>query len=324
MPYIFIIGKKLGVRFIREKLIYWLLVVIVIFFLPIFITSVLTDIGEKKDETVEDQIKINYYNQEDKISLDEYLIGVVAAQIPAYFEEEALKAQGVIARTFTLKKLKENDNIVFTKDIQGYYSSSELENLWGVNDYTLYYSKIKDAIKSTDNLVITYKNELIDPLFHLVSTGTTRSAKEAWGQDIPYLQSIESIEDIRSPKYKNKYNFSLDEFAEILTNKYPDINFSQDIEKEIQIIERDKEEYVRLIQIGNKILNGEEFRKIVNIASSNFQIEFTNNEIGIVCKGYGHGVGLSQYGADNLGKEGKTYDEILEYYYKGIVLEENK
>lgn len=308
----------------REKIISLALVVIAIFFLPIFITSVLTGFGERNQEKEEKLIKIKYDEKEVELPLDEYLIGAVAAQIPAHFEEQTLKVQAIISRTFTIKKNRENPDLVFTKELQGYYSNQELEDMWGVNDYAFYYSKIRDAVESTKNLVITYNNELIDPVFHLVNIGITRSAKDTWGQDIPYLQSSESLGDIHSPQYTNRHSFSFKEFQDKLVLNSPDIKFTEEIQNEIQIIERNNQEYVLSIQIGNKIFTGEEFRKAFGLSSSNFEIIFNDDNLDIICKGFGHGVGLSQYGADYLANEGNTYEDILKHYYKGVVIEENK
>lgn len=308
----------------KEKIISSALIVLAIFFLPIFITTILTDIEQDHNMVKDKLIHIQYDEGEVQLPLEEYLIGVVAAQMPAYFEDEALKAQAVIARTNTIKKYNENPNIIFTEDIQGYYSNKKLENMWGVNDYAFYYSKIRDAVWSTKNKVITYNKELIDAIFHSTSIGITRSAKDTWGQDIPYLQASESLEDINSPKYLNKYTFTYNDFQEKCKLYTSDILFTKELSNEIQIIERNKQGYVLSIQVGNKIYSGEEFRKAFELSSSNFEISFNKDGLEIICKGCGHGVGFSQYGAEALASSGNSYEKILLHFYKEVVIEENK
>lgn len=302
----------------REKIINSVLIILAVFFLPIFITTILTDVGKSNNKSEDLMINIHYKNNDEQISLETYLIGVVAAEIPVYFDEEALKAQAVTARTYTLKRYQENPSIIFTDDIQDYYSNEELEEMWGVNDYAFYYSRIRDAVQQTKGQVITYNNELIDAVFHSTSIGMTRSALDVWGQDIPYLQVAESLEDINAPTYLHKHSFDFKNFQEVAVQYDGEIVFSKDLPNEIQIVERNKEGYILSIQLGNKIFNGEEFRKIFDLASSNFSLSFTDNEISIVCKGYGHGVGLSQYGAEAMAKSGNSFVEILKHYFKDI------
>ncbi|PKM52623.1 MAG: stage II sporulation protein D [Firmicutes bacterium HGW-Firmicutes-7] len=302
----------------KEKIISKGLIVLAVFFIPIFITTLLTDF-RKSPNNIEDKLVTIHYNEgELQIPLESYLVGVVAAEMPVFFEGEALKAQAVTARTYTMKRYNQNPNIVFTKDIQSYYSDKELEELWGINDYAFYYSKIRDAVKETSGQVITYKDELIDAVFHSTSIGRTRSAKELWGQDIPYLEGAESLEDINAPTYLHQFVFDFIEFQDIVQQFDSSISFSKELPNEIQIIERNKEGYVLSIQVGNKIFSGEDFRKILEIASSNFTISFDENSVNIVCKGYGHGVGMSQYGAEAFANMGKGYQEILKHYYKDI------
>jgi len=305
---------------IKDKIISISLVVLVIMFIPIFITTILTGIGRvnKNESTI--SVKINYNGYEETVDLEDYLVGVVAAEMPVNFELEALKAQAVAARTYTLKRLKENPEIVFTKDIQSYESKEELDKKWTVNDYAINYAKIKNAVDSTRGIVMVYDGELIDAVFHSTSTGMTQSAKDVWGKDIPYLQAVESLEDINSPYYLHKYTFTINEFIELVNNYDKEVEISNDFNSEVQIIERNDNGYVNKIQVGNKVYTGEVFRKILNLASSNFIISYNLNEVEITCKGYGHGVGLSQYGAEALAIDGYTYKDILKHYYKDILI----
>lgn len=302
----------------RERIINILLIILAIFFLPIFITTLMTDVGNKTDYKEDVMVSVHYQNGEEQLPLETYLVGVVAAEMPVYFDEEALKAQAVTARTYTLKRIKENPNMIFTEDIQDYCSDSQLEEIWGVEDFAFYYSRIRNAVQNTRGQVITYNGELIDAVFHSTSTGMTRRALDVWGQDIPYLQVAESLEDINAPTYLHKYTFEFQEFKDKALVYDKEIVFGDELATDIQIIERNKEGYILSIQVGNKIFEGETFRKMLDIASSNFSISFTDYTINIICKGYGHGVGLSQYGAEAMANGGKTYIDILKHYFKDV------
>ncbi|PKM94845.1 MAG: stage II sporulation protein D [Firmicutes bacterium HGW-Firmicutes-1] len=304
----------------KEKIISKGLIILAVFFIPIFITTTLTDFRKSPIHNQDTMVTIHYSDGEVQIPLESYLIGVVAAEMPVFFEDEALKAQAVTARTYTMKRYNKDPNIVFTKDIQNYYSDKELEEVWGVNDYAFYYSKIRDAVEETNGQVIIYQDELIDAVFHSTSIGRTRSAMELWGQDIPYLQGAESLEDINAPTYLHQYTFAFKEFQDKILQFDSKIVFSKELPSEIQIIERNKEGYILSVQVGNKIYTGEEFRKIFDIASSNFTISFVEDSVNLVCKGYGHGVGMSQYGAEAFANMGKGYQEILQHYYKDVTI----
>lgn len=304
----------------KENIISKALIVLAVFFLPIFITTLLADLGHSILSGDDTLITIEYKDGKVQMPLNQYLIGVVAAEMPAQFEEEALKAQAIAARTYTMKRYNDNQGTVFTSNIQNYYSQSDLESLWGVDNYPINYSKIKKAVEDTDKEVITYNNELIDAVFHSTSIGKTRSALDVWGQDIPYLQEEESLEDINAPTYLHQYEFSFDDFKDKATKYDSETVLTDELSNDLQIIERNSEGYVIKVQIGNKIYSGEDFRKIFGLASSNFTITFEEQKVKIVCRGFGHGVGLSQYGAEAMAKAGSTYDEILTHYYKDVVL----
>lgn len=304
----------------RENIISKALIVLAVFFLPIFITTLLADFGHNILSNNDILITIEYKEGKMQLPLNQYLVGVVAAEMPAQFEEEALKAQAIAARTYTMKRYKENPATVFTSAIQSYYSDNDLEALWGVDNYPLNYSKVNKAVDDTEIEVLTYNDALIDAVFHSTSIGMTRSALDVWGQDIPYLQKAESLEDINAPTYLHQYEFNFDDFKVKACNYDSEIALTDELSNDLQIIERNSEGYVNKVQVGNKIYNGEDFRKIFGLASSNFTITFNDQNIEIVCRGFGHGVGLSQYGAEAMAKAGATYDEILTHYYKDVVL----
>jgi len=307
----------------REKVMTILLIILIICFIPIFVTTMLRGIPKEKQEieVVDNTVRVMVNDEEKVVALEDYLIGVVAAEMPYNFYEEALKAQAVAARTYTLKKLGEHDNIIFSNDLQAYLTKEDMEDRWGTGSFAKYYNKIKKAVEDTRDEVVVYQGDLIEAVFHSTSSGKTQSAKEVWGEEIPYLVSVDSAEDVNSPKYLHNSNFSLQEFTKKIQEYESDFEFySADVTSEIQIINRTPEGYVAKIQIGNKILDGEVVRKYLDLASSNFTINVDGEQIEVLCKGYGHGVGMSQYGADNLAGKGHSYKEILEYYYTGAAV----
>ena len=305
---------------LKEKIVSIALLVLIIIFIPIFLTTIMTGVGRvsKSENTIE--VKINYDGREQVMDIEQYLVGVVAAEMPANFELEALKAQAVAARTYTLKRTRENPDIVFTNKIQSYASDAQLEEQWSVNDYPIHYAKIKEAVQKTRGVVMTYENELIDAVFHSTSTGMTQSAEDVWGQAIPYLQPVESLEDINAPSFIHQYDLTKEDFIQMIKSYDSAIEIGDHLSNELQIIERNKQGYVKKIQVGNKILSGEVFRKVLGLASTNFSITHNLSNLEIICKGFGHGVGLSQYGAEALAIEGYGYKEILKYYYKDILI----
>jgi stage II sporulation protein D len=306
----------------KERIISVGLMIVIILFIPIFITSVLSGLGKEEVAISNTQVKIFYNNKEETIDLEEYIEGVVAAEMPISFEIEALKAQAVAARTFTLKKMEEDPDIVFSSAIQSYYSEEEIDSLWDSEDYPINYAKLMSAVNSTKDEVIVYNNELIDAVFHSTSAGETVAAMDVWGEDIPYLQSVESSDDLNAPSYLHIYSFSTQDFISILDEYGEGVAINQMGSIDVQIIERNSEGYVKEIQIGNRIYEGQEFRNLYALASSNFTISVSDGQVNITCKGYGHGVGMSQYGANFMAEDGFSYDEILRHYYTGCELKQ--
>ena len=256
----------------------------------------------KKDNTVE------------KIDLEEYLIGVVSAEIPVYFEEEAIKAQAVAARTYALKQMqnKKDSNFDVTDDTstQVYQSDQELRNKWN-DKYDEYISKIKKCVKETDGQYLTYNNEIIYAFFFSTSNGKTEDNKNVFGQDLPYLKIVDSsFDENETSSFIVTKTFSLSEFYEKLGLSYNDyLNIDNIIYTESN--------RVKSLSINNTDFSGRNFQKQLSLRSNDFTIKKEGESVVITTKGFGHGVGMSQYGANALAKQNKTYDEILKYYYQG-------
>lgn len=247
--------------------------------------------------------------------MEEYLIGVVAAEMPASFNTEALKAQAIIARTYALKSIERNKLLTDTVSTQAYIDTYEMQLKWG-GDYNLYYNKIKEAVNSTEGLIITYNNELIDAVYFANSNGYTEDSKEVWGNTIPYLKSVESPYDINTTRYKKNTFITYEEASNIL-------GFNIDQNVSIYNILRNESNRVTSITINDKTYTGIEFRNLFKLNSADFEIEKNEFGLNITTYGYGHGVGMSQYGANGMANNGYGFDSIIKYYYKGVSIEKN-
>ncbi len=244
------------------------------------------------------------------------LVGILAKQIPYTYESEAIKTQAVISRTYMARRIFG----IQTKGILEGYTEEQMHELWGSN-YENIYSIYKNAIADTYYEVITYDNELIEPLYHKSSSGKTRDAKSIYDMDIPYLKSVESEVD----KISRQIDFTEEEIIRLVSHAYPELaSFGDSLANQIQIIDRDDAGYVQSIQISNIIMHGEEFRNILKLPSSCFEIYQRNNRIIIDIRGEGDGIGLSQNGANELAKQGMTYDNIISYYYKDVTIEKRE
>lgn len=321
----------------RDFIKYIITVIFALIILPISITllynnqhrikiPIETEVKLNNEPQLPEKIKV--YSPEieiiDDIGIEEYIKGVVAAEMPVSFEEEALKAQAVAARTYALKKLGENENIAETDISQAYLSKEELKQRWG-NNYNTYWNKISKAVDSTRNQIMTYNDEIIEAVFHSTSAGFTENSENIWSQSLPYLKGVDSHQDENAPDFVSTKSISSSEIIGRLQNKYKDIILTDaPLIQQIQIIERSEGGYILQIQIGNKILSGADVRILLNLKSTNFTVKQNGDDLIFTTKGYGHGVGMSQYGANYMAQEGYKYDEILKHYYQGVKIESNK
>ena len=247
------------------------------------------------------------------IELEEYIIGVVSAEMPALFHTEALKSQAVIARTYALKSIVSGKILTDTESTQSYKSVSELTSLWG-NNYNTYYNKIKQCVMDTKGMYLTYNGNYIDAVYHSTSNGKTESSKEVWGNFYPYLVSVDSSYDNLNPSFLYSVNFTYQELTSKLGIEITsDTNFN--------ILGLTEGNRVSSIEINGKTYKGVEFRSILGLRSADFVIEKNDIGVKITTKGYGHGVGLSQYGANGMAKNGSSYIDILKHYYKGVSIQ---
>lgn len=244
------------------------------------------------------------------LELEEYLIGVVGAEMPASFNEQALMSQAIIARTYALKAIQRGTRLTDNSSTQNYKSNEELRGEWG-SSYEFYYSKIKSAVDSTKGLYLTYNGSIIDAVYHSTSNGKTEDASYVWGNAFPYLISVESNYDTSNPSFIKEQFISYEE----LTTK---LGVNIDVNTSFDILSRTPGNRILTIKIDETIYTGIQIRTKLGLRSADFEIQKNDTGIIFVTKGYGHGVGLSQYGANGMAKAGYNYIQILKHYYQGV------
>lgn len=267
-----------------------------------------------------------------ELPMRDYVIGAVMAEMPASYHEEALKAQAVAARTYAVRqrekqKLSPNPELMgadISNDstkFQAYFTPEQAKTFYG-DSYETYYEKVAKAVDETGNAVLVYNGEPIVAAFHSTSGGRTESAEIVWGNAVDYLVPVESAEDENSPSYLEEQLFSEAEFREMLKAEYPEANFSEAPETWISIKEKSSSGTVVEMTAGGEVLTGIDFRHIFSLRSANFTVEYTEGQFTVTTRGNGHGVGMSQYGANAMANAGADYKEILLHYYMGAELNE--
>ena len=268
----------------------------------------------KTEETINEVIDNNTYiniKRKDssiiKLELEDYITSVVGAEMPASFNIEALKAQAIISRTYALKAISEGRILKDNESNQSYKTKEELKQIWQ-NNYNTYYNKIKDATNSTKGMYLTYNNKYIEAVFHSTSNGRTESSVNVWGNYYPYLISVSSEYDNTNPSYIKEKFLSYNELSNLL-------NIEINNETEINIISKTSSNRIEYLKINDNTYKGTDFRNKLGLRSTDFDINKNDEGITFITKGYGHGVGLSQYGANGMAKNGYNYKQILSHYY---------
>jgi stage II sporulation protein D len=318
----------------KKILIKTALVSVVVLIFPLILTLLLTNKGG--NNTSMDFMDFEIYYEpngtEEELEFNQYLMGIVAANMPAGYDMEALKAQAVIARTYSLYNIamlsKETpDKKKFATSELGlsFISMDSLEEYWGSEEYIDYFTKIENAVSATEDEVLIYDDELILPVFFYTGSGYTRNASEAWGIDVPYLTSVSSKQDVTSTDYLKITEFSIGDLLSLLNHHYSNLSISEDsFFEDVKVVKRDSIDYVIKMNLGDQTVSGEEFAKVLGLNSSHFYIEDYEGKVRIICNGVGHGVGLSQYGANAMAGEGYPYREILVHYYTDAEIADSK
>lgn len=330
----------------KKILAYVLIFVLVCFLIPVVLTKktgkqVNTNIyvnEQNNSKVAENTAEYNYnkYNtikllhtktQEiEEIKLDEYLYGVVSAEMPASFEKEALKAQAVVARTYTIYKIENNEGKHGEANIcddsgccQAWISKEDRFTKWEEASREANWNKIVEAVESTKGKYITYEGKPINAFFHSNSGGKTETTLNVWGgSGYPYLQSVSTSGEDAYIQYKSEVTLTKEGFINKIKEKYSDFEIDFNDEKCISILEYTEGNRVKKIRIGNKEFSGVEIRTLIGLKSANFNIEIKGDNIYFSVVGYGHGVGMSQTGADSMAKAGKNYEEIIKHFYTGV------
>ena len=267
----------------------------------------------------------SYTNEIEEVNLDNYIANVVSAEMPVDFHLEALKAQAIVARTYTIYKIttsKKHDKAdICDKSTccQAWISKEERFKRWDENKRISNWNKILQAVNDTAGKIITYKGEPINAFFHANSGGKTQVPFYVWGgTGYPFLKVVETAGEEEYSQYSSEAEFTKDEFKEKVKGEYKDFKINFEEENCIEIKERDESNRVITVKIGNLNLSGVETRTLLGLRSANFTIEISKEKILFEVIGYGHGVGMSQTGADALAKQGKNYEEIIKHFYAGV------
>lgn len=276
---------------------------------------------------------IKLYNPFDgntsEYDIEDYVVGVVAAEMPAEFHIEALKAQAVAARTYAVKRTltyedghDAHPDAPICKDVhcQAHLSLEELGKIHGDGWIEKYLDKIQEAVEGTKGLMIYYKGELAEPLYHSTSGGMTEDAVNVFASDTPYLKSVESPYEEGSPRFKTITTIPSEDFISKIKARYPNVDINKDnFFEKIKLIDRSPSGRIITLAIDKEIIHGRELRDIFKLNSTNFTIKYNEklNIVDIETLGFGHGVGMSQWGANGMAKEGSDFIEILTHYYRG-------
>lgn len=277
--------------------------------------------SNEKEETI--SVFRSVSKKAEEITLFEYVCGSVAAEMPLAYNEEAIKAQAVACYTNALRQMNIN-NDESAGDIsddtsvhQGYIDESQRKEKWG-DSFEKHEEKLKNAVKAVEGEALYYNGELCVAAFCAISNGKTENAKNLWGTAVPYLVSVDSKGDKLSPSYASTVSYTKEEFLKIVNASGAKAESTDDLTKAIKITKSSDIGTVLKAEINGKAFTGEELRKLFSLRSPTFTVKATKNTVTFNVSGYGHGIGMSQYGANYYAEEGYNYKEILEHYYKGV------
>ena len=289
---------------------------------------------ENKDNENEDKYKYNKYGtikllhndtgEVEEVEIDKYLYGVVSAEMPANYHINALKAQAVVARTYTIYKIlnSKHENADICDDstcCQAWISKSDRFAKWEENMREENWSKIANSVDSTAGSIIVYNNSIINAFFHSNSGGKTEIPLNVWGgSDYPYLQVVETLGEDEYTQYSSEVVMSKEEFKNKILSNYADFQINFNDANAIEVLELTDGGRVKNIKFGNVQMTGVEARNLFGLRSARFSVKLESENIVFSVIGYGHGVGMSQTGADYLAKNGYTYDSIIKHFYSGV------
>lgn len=329
----------------KKILIYLLSFILICFVIPAMLTKRTVSTISQEDANVEnEQVQQSKENEQDyeynkygtitllhkktgeieQVNIDDYLCNVVSAEMPANFEMEALKAQAIVARTYTVYKIlnKKHENADICDDstcCQAWVSKEDRFARWEESKRESNWQKINNCVNNTKGKIITYNNQPINAFFHSNSGGVTEIPVNVWGgTGYPYLQSVQTSGEDAYTQYLSEVVLTQDELINKLKVKYSDITIDFSNNDDIKILDYTESTRVKTVKFGNHELSGVETRSLLGLKSTNFEITKEEGKIKFSVKGYGHGVGMSQTGADSMAKQGSTADEIIKHFYAGV------
>lgn len=296
----------------RKLLLVSLLFLVIPFFVVFFFLQELEQLEEPT--TIMVKVKREATGEIEVVNLEDYIVGVVAGEMPISFQLEALKAQAVAARSYVLKRKDNTQNqdydVVDTVNNQVYLDEQQLKKSWGVN-YAINFSKLKEAVFLTAGEVLMYENTIVDALYFSTSNGFTENSEEIFSNKAPYLRSVESVWDEKvSPVFNDHKIYKQNEF-------YQKIGLKPQSKLIIEIRKKSSTGRILELKINGELMTGSTVATKLQLRSNHFVIEQEGETIIIKTTGYGHGVGMSQYGAEGMAQEGYDYQAILKYYYQG-------
>ncbi len=329
----------------KKYLKYFILFVIIIFILPAICTrqsrqtvaSTKVESGNEEN-TIQEVATYDYskyatiklYHTDtqeiEELPIDEYLYGTVSAEMPANYELEALKAQAVVSRTYTLYQIINGKSKHGEADIcdkstccQAWISKEDRLAKWSEEERESNWNKIVNAVNTTSGNIITYEGKPIDAFFHSNSGGVTETVSNVWGgRDLPYLQSVETSGESDYKQYNSEVKLTKEELVNKLHSDYPDLEIDFGAEEPIKILEYTESGRVKTIKFGNTEVAGTKARTILGLKSTNFSFKIEEDNVIFTVTGYGHGVGMSQTGADSMAKAGSSYEDIIKHFYTGV------
>lgn len=271
---------------------YLIIIVLLPYVITIFLNGPIVATSAKVDDTY---IKVEHDGKETEISIEDYCIGRLAKEIPASYEKEALKAQAILVRTTVYGQIRESGSNTVLPD--EFLTTEEMKDQWGVGKYNDNYARLRDAWQKTEGQVLMYGDDPANVPYCRLTNGNTRDGQEVLGsEDYPYLKIKECPLDIESSE----------QIQTVILD-----------EMDVEITETDTAGYVLNVRVGEETVSGEEFRKTYGLASSSFTIQSYDGKLRITTRGVGHGLGLSQYTANQMAQDGDTYEDILEYFFEG-------
>ena len=266
--------------------------------------------------------------QVEQVNLDDYLCNVVSAEMPADFEVQALEAQAIVARTYTIYKVlsKKHNNADICDDskcCQAWISKEDRLARWEEGKRESNWQKICNAVNNTAGKIVTYNNQPINAFFHSNSGGVTEIPVNVWGgTGYPYLQSVQTSGEDGYKQYASEIEFTKEELLNKLKEKYADISIDFSKDDDIKVLEYTESTRVKTVKFGNHNISGVEARTILGLKSTNFTFSIDGETVTFTVTGYGHGVGMSQTGADTMAKAGANYDEIIKHFYTDVEITE--